>query len=216
MDVTITAETGRPTGTRNSKRLRAEGKVPGVVYGLGSEPMPVAVEWTELRRALTTEAGTNALISITVDGETRLSIVKEFQRHPVKRNVTHVDFLVIDPDAPVAVDVPIVLHGESEQVERMKGMVEQLIFTLTVKAKPGNFPTQLEADTSGLDIGTQLKVGDIVLPDGVTTDANLDEAVAQGAPTRSTIILQQEAARAERAALGIEEIEGEGGTSDDI
>ena len=70
MDVTLTAETGRPTGSRNAGRLRADGKVPGVVYGMGQEPTSVQVAWPELRKALSTKAGLNALIDLTVDGST--------------------------------------------------------------------------------------------------------------------------------------------------
>lgn len=205
MDVTLTVETGRPTGTRPAKRLRAEGKVPGVVYGLGTEPKPVVVPWPDLRKALTTDAGLNALINLTVDGETNLALVRDMQRHPVRRDVTHVDFLLIDPNAPLSVDVPVQLVGQSEKVDALKGMIDQFMYTLTVNAKPGGIPTQIEADISGLEIGTQLKVGEITLPEGVTTDVDPEMAVAQGSPTRSTIMLQQQAAAdAKRAAGDIE------------
>jgi large subunit ribosomal protein L25 len=195
MDVTLTVETGRPTGSRVSGRLRAEGKVPGVVYGLGREPVPVTVEWPELRRALSTPAGLNALISLTVDGESNLSVVKELQRHPVRRSVNHVDFLMIDRNAPLAVDVPLNLVGTSAKLEAMKGMVDQFLYTLTVKARPGAIPTQIDVDVSEIELGGQVKVGEVVLPEGVTTDVDADIAVAQGSPTRSTIILQQQIAK---------------------
>ncbi|MCU0270245.1 MAG: 50S ribosomal protein L25 [Acidimicrobiales bacterium] len=202
MDITLTVATGRPQGSRASRRLRAEGKIPGVVYGLGREPKSVVVEWAELRRALATDAGLNALIDLDVDGETNLSVVKELQRDPVRRTVDHVDFLLIDRDAPLSVDVPITLVGTAPKVDAQKGMIDQLLYTLTVNARPGFIPTQLDADVSDLEIGTQLKAGDIQLPDGVTTDVDPDLAVAQGSPTRSTIILQQQAAREERRARG--------------
>ena len=136
MDLTLTAETGRIAGSRSSSRLRADGQVPAVVYGLGRDAVAVTVPWPELRKALTTEAGMNALITIDVDGRKDLTIVKDLQRHPVKRNVLHVDFLRVDPDAPVAVEVPIVLLGEARQVESRRGIVDQPMKTLTVKAKP--------------------------------------------------------------------------------
>src|SRR5262245_62112490 len=96
MDVTLTVESARELGTRPSRRLRAAGKVPAVVYGQGNDPVSVAVEWPELRRAITTEAGLNALITLQVEGEEHLTIIKDLQRHPVKRNVVHVDFQIID------------------------------------------------------------------------------------------------------------------------
>lgn len=195
MNLTLTVETGRPTGSRESGRLRAEGKVPGVVYGMGSEPTPVTVEWSELRRALSTEAGLNALIELDVNGSTNLSVVKDIQRDPVKRNVRHVDFMLIDREAPLAVDVPLNLVGESPKLDAMKGIVDQLLYTLTIKAKPGTIPTQIDVDVSEIELGTSVKVSEVVLPDGCTTEVDGDMPVAQGSPTRSTIILQQTAAR---------------------
>lgn len=193
MDVSLTAQTGRPTGSRPASRLRAEGKVPGVVYGLHSEPTPVVVEWPELRKALTTSAGLNALIDLTVDGETNLSVVKELQRDAVRRSVTHVDFLLIDRNEPLEVDVPLVVVGHASKLDSMKGMIDQLLYNLTIKAKPGAIPTQIEVDVTEVDLGTNVKVGDLTLPDGVTTSLDPETPVAQGSATRSTIILQQEA-----------------------
>jgi large subunit ribosomal protein L25 len=204
MDVTLTAETGRPTGSRVSGRLRREGKVPGVVYGLGSDPVAVTVEWPSLRKVLTTDAGLNALINLTVDGNTNLSVVKELQRDPVRRTVTHVDFMLIDRDAPLSVEVPIILEGEAPKLEAMKGMIDQLLFTLTILAKPGQIPTQIEVDVTSLELGSQIKVSDITLPANVTTELDPEAPVAQGSPTRSTIILQQQAAK-EASGMSAEE-----------
>ncbi|MFN8041279.1 MAG: 50S ribosomal protein L25 [Acidimicrobiales bacterium] len=215
MTASLTVETGRETGTRAAKRLRATGKIPAVVYGLGTEAVPVAVDWPELRRALSTDAGLNALIDLTVEGTTRLSIVKELQRHPVRRTVTHVDFQLIDPDAPLTVEVPIVLVGESPKLEALRGMVDQLKHTLTVEARPGTIPNQLEADVSELELGTTVQVRDIVLPDGVTTPTDLDDVVAQGSATRSTLLLQNpELATEEEGGTADVEGGGDGGSDD--
>ena len=130
MDLTLTAETGRTTGTRPARRLRAEGKVPGVVYGLDREPVSVAVPWPELRRALTTEAGLNALITLEVDGHHDLTIVKDLQRDPVRRAVTHVDFLRIDRDASDLrrrAGRPAWARPTRSRVDQ--GIVEQLLHT---------------------------------------------------------------------------------------
>ena len=89
MDVNITVSTDRPLGSRPSRRLRTEGKVPAVVYGLGEDAVPVTVEWAELRRALTTDAGLNALITLDIDGAQQLSIIKDLQRDPVRRKRCH-------------------------------------------------------------------------------------------------------------------------------
>jgi len=201
MDVTLSAEIGRTTGSSSSKRLRAEGRVPAVVYGLDSEPLSVSVPWTELRRALNTEAGLNALITLEVDGNSELTIVKDLQRDPVRRSVEHVDFLRVDRNKTITVEVPIVLEGEAKEVEQEQGIVEQLLHTLTVDARPGSIPPHLEVDISGLTIGGAVRVSDLTLPAGVTTEVDPDEQIAIASATR--------AAEAEAAAT-TDEGEGEG------
>src|SRR5437762_1725073 len=112
-EITLPARTGRPTGSRPSTRLRAEGKVPATVYGLGSQAVTVSVDWRDLRHALTTDAGMNALINLEIDGHaSELTIVKELQRHPIKRSVLHIDFLRVSRDVAIEVDVPIVRSEE--------------------------------------------------------------------------------------------------------
>src|SRR5262245_33919122 len=192
MDVTLTAETGRARGSGPAGRLRAEGKVPGVVYGLGGDAVPVAVEWAELRRALTTDAGLNALIHLDVDGKQNLTIIKDLQRDPLKRNVVHVDFLRVDPDAPIEVEVPVVLVGEPTLLEREGGIVEQHMHTLTVLAKPTAIPNEIEVDISGLTATDSIKAGVIVLPEGVTAEVEPDELIAAGFIPRAMAEAEEE------------------------
>ncbi len=200
-EIVLTADTSRVTGTRSSRRLRREGRVPAVVYGLGQDPVSIDVDWPELRRALTTDAGVNAVIHLEFDGDKQMSIVKDIQRHPVRRDVTHVDFLRIDPKQDVTVDVPVVMTGEAKEVTDADGMVDQNLFTLTVNSAPDSIPNELEVDISGLTIGDSLRVADIVLPAGVTTDVDPEETVAVGMITRSTL----EAMAADEAAETAEE-----------
>src|SRR5947209_16787138 len=213
-EITLPAHSGRTTGTRPSKRLRGEGKVPATVYGLGGDSVSVSVDWRELRHALTTDAGMNALINLEIDGHaTELTIVKEMQRHPIKRNVLHIDFLRVSRDVAIEVEVPIVLEGEAEQVTREGGLVEQALFHLTVRAKPGSIPNELTLDISGLTIGESLRVSDLSLPSGVETDVDAEEAVVIGqAPQAVELPEDLEAAEGEEgvAAEGEGAPEGEG------
>ena len=213
-EIVLTADTTRQTGTRPSKRLRREQRVPAVVYGLSQDPVSIDVAWADLRVALTTDAGVNAVIHLEIAGEKQMSIVKDIQRHPVRRDVIHVDFLRIDPDQDVTVDVPLVMIGEAKAVTDADGMVDQNLFSLTVNASPENIPNELEMDISALGIGDSLRVSDIVLPTGVTTDVDPEETVAIGMITRSTLEAMAAEEAAELEAEGVE-LEGAGdGDSD--
>ena len=198
-EVTLSVSTGRKLGSRPSNRLRAQGEIPGVVYGLGSEPVPVAVKWVDLRTALSTDAGLNALLDLDMGGETRLAIVKDIQRHPVRHTVHHVDFSLIDRDVNLSVDVPVIVVGEALGVTRENGMVDQTLFTLTVSARPEHIPNELTVDITELTLGDAIRVADVALPDGVTTDVDPEE------PVVVTSALRAEATASDGEA------EGEGG-----
>ena len=196
-EITLKVEPGRPLGTRPSGRLRAVGKIPGVVYGHGMEPIPVAVGARDLRAALTTESGLNALLSLKMGKDTHLAIAKELQRHPVRQTVTHVDFQVVRRDEIVTAEVRIALVGESEAVHRAEGTIDQEMLSLQIKAKPGDVPAVLEVDVSAMEIGDSLRVSDVKLPEGVTTDADPEAPVVIAHPPR---IAEPEAVEAEAEA----------------
>lgn len=209
-------------GSRAAGRLRAEDLVPAVVYGRGSDPRSLTVARRELRQVLTGDAGMNALINLDVEGDSLLAIVRDVQRHPVRNNVTHVDFILVSRDEAVTVEVPIVLEGDAVQVHRNDGIIDQQMFTLTVEAKPGNIPNELIIDISGLDVGDTIRVGDISLPSGATTEVDDEEPVVVAtfnAAAAEVEALDAEAAE-EAAAEGGEDGEGaeaagEGGAGDE-
>jgi large subunit ribosomal protein L25 len=206
-EITLKAETGRVLGSAASRRLRAEGKVPAVVYGAGVEPTSVAVEWRDLRVALTTDKGLNAVIELDVDGDSHPTIVKDMQRHPVRRDILHVDFLVVERNKPVEADVPIQLEGEPEKVLQQRGVVAQELHALTISAKPADIPGHLSLDISELEIGQTITVAELTLPRGVTTDADPEQAVVSAQVTRA---VEAETAEAEGAEGEGAEGEGEG------
>ena len=206
-EINVTADTGRPTGSRAAGRLRAEGKVPAIVYGLGKDPVSVAVGWRELRVALTGEAGLNTLIDLHVDGGSELVMVKDLQRHPVRRDVLHVDFLRVSRDQELTVDVPVTLVGEAKAVLDAGGVVDQVHFTLAVTSKPQNIPNELTVDVSGLALGDTIRVGDITLPADVTVHLDVEEAVV--ATSAGAEVGEIEVPEGEEPAEGEEAAEGE-------
>jgi large subunit ribosomal protein L25 len=213
-DVTLAAEIGRPLGSRATRRLRREGKIPGVIYGHGTEPVAVAVPARELRIALNGEAGANQLLSLQTGSTTYLTLAREMQRHPIAQTVTHVDFQIVRRDEVISADVSIVLIGEALEVHHGDGLVDQQMFTLAINARPADIPTSVELDISGLAIGDQLRVSDLSLPAGVTTDVDSDTAVAIGQPPRVvTLEAEGEGEAAEEGAVPSEPTTEAGDTS---
>lgn len=216
-EIQLTAETGRAPGSRSSKRLRREGMIPAVVYGHGADPVSIAVDARELRHALNTEAGVNALVNLSIDGANQLTMARVLQRHPVRNTVTHVDFQVVRRDEVMSADVAFTIVGEAKSVNDNDGVVDQAMFSLTINATPSAIPQAIEIDISGMRIGDAIRVGDLKLPAGVTTDTDPEEAivVAQGAQTSELDLIPEadiEALHELAEAVAEQEAgEGEGG-----
>ena len=204
-DIVLVAETGRRTGSPASRRLRATGKIPAVLYGRGADPATISVDWRDLRAALTTDRGLNALLTIAIDGKRTQAVVKELQRHPVRRDVLHVDFLAVDVDKPITTDVTLVLEGEAEAVLRERAVVEQILNTVQLTAKPAAIPGHLAVDVSDLEIGGHITVADLQPPPDVTVE-NDPEDVIVIAKLTSLALAEEE----EEEAEGEEVEAGEG------
>lgn len=203
-EITLNAEVGRPLGSSAARRMRAEGKIPGVVYGHGTEPVPVAVVGRDLRAALSGESGLNALLSLDTGSQKYLTVARELQRHPVRGTVTHVDFLIVGRDEVITADVSLALTGEAVEVAHGDGLVDQQLFSLPVRAKPADIPTVLEVEISELTIGGVIRVADLSLPAGVTAELDDEVPIVIGVPPRV-----QAAAAAAGETAGAEE--GAGG-----
>lgn len=210
-EIVLAAETGRPRGSSAARRLRASGRIPAVVYGAGIESTPVSVDWRELRAALTTERGLNALINLELDGSQHTVVVREMQRHPVRRDVLHVDFLAVDVTQDISGDVPLIVVGEAEKVVRERGVVEQVLSVLVVRGRPGAIPGQIEVDVSDLDVGGQITVGDLDLPEGVETDTDPEETVVTAVLSSAAFVEEEAEEAAEPAEAPAEGEAAEGG-----
>ena len=207
-DLLLSAETGRMEGTRPSRRLRREGKIPAVVYGLDADPIAVSVAWPELRRCLTTDAGINALITLDIDGANHLSVVKDIQRHPTPR-CPPCRFPPVTEDQQIEVNVPVVLQGEARLVTQFDGMVDQTMYEMAILVKPTAVPQEIVIDISDLELGATVKVADVILPEGAESAMDPDETVAIALITRSTREAIRRAEQGEAAeAEGAEGAEG--------
>ena len=130
-DVRLVAETRTALGKGGAGRVRRQGLVPAVVYGLGEASMPVSVSSRELGHILSGESGANTLITLKVDGSEQLALARQIQRHPVKGTLVHVDFVRVRADQAIQAEIPVHLFGDAEGVAR-GGILEQLVHTLTV------------------------------------------------------------------------------------
>jgi large subunit ribosomal protein L25 len=137
----------------------------------------VSVDARALRAALSTDAGLNAVFEIDVDGAHHLAMAKVVDHHPVRHTIAHVDFLVVNRNEKVTADVPLVIVGESEALKREGGGVEQVLYALTVSMLPNDIPTAIEIDISGLEPGGAIRLADISLPHGVTTELDPDVSI---------------------------------------
>lgn len=214
MSSRLATETGRTLGSRSTRRLRTTGKIPGVLYGLGVEPTPLAVDARELRAALRGDHGTNAVLTLDVDGTEHVAMARDIQRHVTRGTVSHVDFLVVDRNVSVSADVPVLLVGESDLGG--SAMVDVVVSSLTINAKPEAIPASIEVDQSSLKLGSQVLVKDLALPEGVTTDIDPEEVVVRVTVSDATAEMEaidEEAAEGEAGAEGDAEVtpgEGEG------
>jgi large subunit ribosomal protein L25 len=203
--ISLVAETGRAIGSGAAKRLRAAGKIPGTVYGHGMTPVSIAVDHRELRHALSGPAGVNAVVQLDIDGKKQPTVVKELQRDPVRRSVRHIDFIVVRMDEAITVDVPIVLEGEAKALLAEGGILEHALQALPVNTTPANIPTEIVIDVTDLAPGDVVRVEDLALPAGCTTDLDPDTLVVVGASTRAAVSAAEGEGEGEAAAA-----EGEG------
>lgn len=168
MEVTLRAEPRSQAGSRVARRLRREGKVPAVLYGRDTEPEPLVVDAHELAVALHTEAGSNVLINLEVDGESHLTLPREVQRNPLKEEFLHVDFMRISRTEAVEVEVPLHLEGTPQPVSEGLAVTEQIRGSVRVSALPQDLPPQVALDISGLELHEVLRIEDLPALSGVT------------------------------------------------
>src|ERR687895_1144796 len=181
MEVKLKAETRDRVGKGAARKIRAEGRVPAVLYGPDVEPQRVAVDARQLWHALHTDAGMNVLIDLQVDGNEYLTLPREVQRDIVRGTLLHVDFLRIRKDVAIQVDVPIHLTGDSVGVKE-GGVVEHHLWELRVEVLPTQVPESVEADIAQLSIGDSLHLKDLRIPGNVIVLTPEDEVIVSVVP----------------------------------
>ena len=194
----LVANTGRPTGSSASRRMRHDDVIPAVLYGHGMTPLSVAVGRRDLRLALSGAAGSNTVLDLTVDGKVYPSIIKDLQRHPVRRTVTHIDFLQVNLDEEITVSVPLRLEGEATAVSNGGGLVDPAVDSIEVLTTPRNIPAEFVIDISAMTMDTVIRLADVPMPAGVTATGDPDSPVVTVLTMRAEVA-ELEAADAEVA-----------------
>jgi large subunit ribosomal protein L25 len=175
-EVALKAEVRQERGKGPAHRLRASGKVPGVLYGRGMDAVAVAVDARELDHTLSTDAGANVLIDLKVGPDNHLTLARSLDRHPLRGTILHVDFLKIARDVAITVDVPVHFEGEAKGVKE-GGVLEHHLWQLHIECLPGNVPERINIDVSDMDIGSIVRVSDVRAPDGVTILTSEEEII---------------------------------------
>jgi large subunit ribosomal protein L25 len=204
MSTVLVADTGRVTGSANARRMRREDHIPAVVYGHGMTPLSISIVRRDLRAALSGPAGVNTVLDLTVDGKVYPAIVKELQRHPVRRNVSHVDFQQVDLNEELTIAIPVRLEGEAKAVIDEGGLVDPAVDTIEVRTTPRNIPNEIVIDITDMTMDTVITLGDIKLPAGVTATADPETAIVTVLVTREEEAPEGEGAEGQEGAEGAE------------
>ena len=192
----LTVEVRTVQGKNESRRLRAEGKVPGVCYGKGVEPLLVSVDPKALKKSLDPAKRQNTLIEMTITGGKTLTVMlKDYQYDKIRQEIEHVDLLAIDVNKEVHVEVPLVLTGKPQGVVD-GGQLTVAHRQLAIACKPADIPAKIEADVTGLGLGQALHVSDLKLPAGVRATLGAGEGLASVVAPRA----EKVEAKAEEAA----------------
>jgi large subunit ribosomal protein L25 len=163
---TLQAEVRAGRGKGPARRLRAEGKVPGVFYGPGVEPTPLTLSPKELTKALRGERGRNVVFKLSLDGKDQLAMVKDLTTDPVTQELLHIDLYRIIEDKVLDVNVPFRTYGRSVGVVQ-GGVLNVTRRVLPIRTTPANIPVSIEADVTHLGLKDTISVEDIELPEGV-------------------------------------------------
>ena len=200
---TLQAEVRDSRGKGPARRLRAQGKLPGVFYGAGIEPTPLTLSPKELTKALRGERGRNVVFKLSIGGKDELAMVKDVTTDPVSQELLHVDLYRVFEDKELEVDVPFHTHGRAQGVV-MGGILNVTRRTLPLRTTPANIPVSIDVNVTGLGMKDTISVEEVELPEGV---------VCTLSPKLTLVIILEPrkavASAADESAAGDEAAEGD-------
>jgi large subunit ribosomal protein L25 len=176
-------------GSADSRRLRRQGLIPGVLYGRGKPPHAFCVPERDLRRVLSGDSGLHAILDVVLDGQetTHPSVLKDYQQHVPSGKLSHIDLHEVRLDQPIQAQVSVTLVGEAAGVKE-GGVLSQVTREINVEALPMEIPDHLELDVSGMEIGDSLRLVDLPAQEGVTYLDDPEETVLASVQVPAAIV----------------------------
>lgn len=163
----LSASVRTETGKGAARKIRQAGNIPAVIYGHGREPQSLMLNARETDKLLKSIAISSTVIELGIDGKVCRSLIREVQRHPFKRTITHIDFQELVVGETVSVHCPIVYVGVPEGVRLEGGLLDQIMHQLHIQVDPSAIPNHIDVDVSALKVGKSLHVSDLTLPAGI-------------------------------------------------
>ncbi len=185
--VSFNATARDQAGKGAARTLRSKGFIPAVIYGHGREPLSLSLNARDLDKLLGHIQAESTVIEVSVGGTTAKTLIREIQRHPIKRQILHVDFQALVAGEKVTVSIPIVLEGIPEGVRLGGGVLDQTLRELEIEVDPSSIPDHIEFDVTNMVIGDSVHVSDLKMPEGVEVLDDPETSVAVLAAPRAVI-----------------------------
>ena len=181
---TLTATPRSETGKGAARKLRAERRVPAVIYGHHRHPQPLTLDGRELDKLLDRIAAETTVVELAMSGGSARTLIREIQRHPFRRQVLHVDFQELVAGERITVDVPIILVGNPNGVRNEGGVLDQVMRQVSVDVDPSAIPNHIDLDVTNLELNESLHISDLRLPEGVRVLDDENATVCVVSPPR--------------------------------
>jgi len=181
----LTAHARTTTGKGAAHKLRADKQVPGVIYGHHREPQSIALDAKELERMLDRVSADTTVFELKIGATVARSLIREVQRHPLRRQILHVDFQELVAGEAVTVDVPIRLVGTPDGVRNQGGTLDQILRFVSVEVDPANIPNHFDLNVDALTLNQSLHISDIALPQGIKLLVEVSATVCVVVPPRT-------------------------------
>ena len=174
-------------GKGAARTLRSKGEIPAVIYGHGREPQALSLNARDLDKMLGHIQAESTVIEVTVGGATSKTLIREIQRHPIRRQILHVDFQALVAGEKVTVSIPIMLQGIPEGVRLGGGVLDQTLREIEIEVDPSSIPDHIEFDVTSLVIGDSVHISDLKVPEGVKVLDDPETSVVVVAAPRAVI-----------------------------